>query len=96
MQAPDQYLLLIAYVSKSLDETQQNYSTTKKEALALVCAVEQFTLLILCHETHVYTDHLPLLGALKKPIKDHCLQGWSLSIPDYKIKVHYIEGTKNI
>ena len=49
----------------------------------------------MCHETHVYTDHLTLLGALKKATKDQCLQGWSLLIQDYKIKIHYIEGTKN-
>ena len=63
--------------------------------MGLVYAVEQFRHLIFCHETHVYTDHLPLLGALKKPTKDQCLQGWSLLIQDYKLKIHYIEGSKN-
>ena len=95
MQPHNQQLLPIAYVSKSLDETQKNYSATKKEALALVFAVEQFRQIILGHETHVHTDHLPLLGALKKPTKDQCLQSWSLLIQDYKIKIHYIEGIKN-
>ena len=94
MQAHDQYLLSIAYISKSLDETQQSYSKTKKKALALVYAVEQFRHLILCYETHIYTDHLPLLGALKKPTKDQCLQRWSLLIQNYKLKIHYREGTK--
>ena len=75
MQANDHYLPPIAYVSKSLNEMQQNYSTTKKEAIAIVYAVEQLRQLILCHETLLYTVHPLLLGALKKPTKDHYLQG---------------------
>ena len=67
----------------------------QKEALVLVYAVEQFRQIILCHETHVHVDHLPLLGAPKKSTKDQCLHSWSLLIQDYKIKIHYIEGIKD-
>ena len=96
MQPYDKVLHPLAYVSKSLDSAQRNYSTTKKEALALVYAVEQFRHIILGFNIHVCTDHQPLLGALKRPTKDQCLQRWSMLIQEYKVKLHYIKGEKNI
>ena len=70
MQLHDDVLHPIAYVSKSLDKAQRNHSTNKKEALALLYAVEQFRHMILCFEINAYTDHKPLLGSLKRPTKD--------------------------
>ena len=96
MQEYDGLLHPIAYVSKTLNTAQQNYSTTKKEALALTYALEQFRHIILMFEVHVYTDHKPLLGALQKPTKDECLTRWSLLVQEYAIKLHYLEGKKNI
>ena len=42
-----EFLHPIAYIARSLSETQRNYSTTKRELLALVYALEQFRNLIL-------------------------------------------------
>ena len=70
MQPHGDVLHPIAYVSKALDKAQRNYSATKKEALALLFAVEQFLHMILCFEINAYTDHKPLLGALKRLTKD--------------------------
>ena len=86
----------LSYVSKSLSKAQRNYSATKKEALALIFALEQFRHIILLFEIHVYTDHKPLMGALYKPTKDACLQRWALLVQEYKIKLHWITGSTNL
>jgi hypothetical protein len=96
MQKHNNHLHPLAYISKTLNSAQRNYSTTKKEALALVFALEHFRHIIYMFPIHVYTDHQPLLGALQKPTKDQCLQRWSLLIQEYDIKLHYIEGKENV
>ena len=96
MQETNGILHPIAYVSKTLNKAQRNYATTKREALALVYALEQFRHIILQFEVHVYTDHLPLLGALKKPTRDECLQRWSLLVQEYAIQLHYLPGKNNL
>ena len=95
MQPDGDVLHPIAYAFKSLEKVQRNYSTTKKEALALLFSVEQFRHMILCHETHVYTDHKPLHGALQRPTKDQCLQRWAALLQEYDVTFRYVEGKNN-
>jgi hypothetical protein len=96
MQEYDGILHPLAYVSKTLSETQRNYSTTKREAMALVFALEQFRYLILHFSVQVYTDHLPLKGVITKPTKVECLTRWSLLIQEYAIDLHYLPGKENL
>ena len=86
----------VMYVSKTLNDAQRNYSATKKEALALVFALEQFRHIILSYPVQVYTDHKPLLGALKHTTKDSCLKSWSLLVQEYAVNIHYIKGKQNL
>jgi hypothetical protein len=96
MQEHNNMLHPVAYCSKTLNSAQRNYSATKKEALALVYALEYFRHIILLFNVHVYTDHQPLLGVLRKPTKDECLKRWALLVQEYAIKLHYLEGKNNI
>lgn len=96
MQSHDGVLHPVFYISKTLNQAQRAYSATKKEALALVFALEQFRHVILMYDITVYTDHLPLLGALQKPTKDECLQRWAMLIQEYRIKMKYVKGKNNI
>ena len=84
------------YVSKTMNAAQRKYSTTKKELLALLFALEEFRPLILQYEVHVFTDHKPLLGVVQKPTKDSCVQRWTMLIQEYNIKLFYLEGKHNI
>jgi len=96
MQAYDGILHPVAYMSKTWNSAQRNYSATKKEALALTYALENFRTIIFTLPVDVYTDHQPLLGALQKPTKDECLTRWSLLIQEYGVKIHYLKGARNI
>ena len=43
-----------------LDEAQQNYTTIKKQLLAVVCAIEKFWPYLLCSKVIIYTGHSAL------------------------------------
>ena len=59
MQEWDGRLHPIAYASRTLNSAERNYSTTKREALAVVWALRHFRFKILGYELVVLTDHNP-------------------------------------
>ena len=50
----------ICYASKTLIEAQINYTTTEKELLAVVYALEKFRSYILGSKIIIYTNHAAL------------------------------------
>ena len=57
---------MIYYASRTLDTAQANYTTTEKELLAVVFALDKFRPYILGSKVIVYTDHAALTFLLKK------------------------------
>ncbi|XP_057740230.1 uncharacterized protein LOC130957386 [Arachis stenosperma] len=51
---------IIAYASKTLDDAQSNYTTTEKELLANVFALDKFRAYLLGTKVVVYSDHAAL------------------------------------
>ena len=56
----------ICYASKTLLEAQINYTTTEKELLAVVYALEKFRPYILGSKIIIYTDHIALKYLVSK------------------------------
>ena len=56
----DKKPIAIWYASKTLAEAQLNYTTTEKELLAVVYALEKFRPYILGSKIVIYTDHAAL------------------------------------
>ena len=59
-QRIDKKLMAICYASKTLVEAQINYTTTEKELLAVVYALEKFRPYIMGSKIIFYTDHAAL------------------------------------
>ena len=57
---------VIYYASKTLDDTQKNYTTTEKELLAVVVALDKFCSYIPGFRVIVYSDHVALRYLLSK------------------------------
>ena len=57
---------VIYYASKTLDSTQANYTTTEKEFLAVVFALEKFRSYIVGSPVTIFTDHVALKYLLSK------------------------------
>ena len=85
---------VIAYVSRALSKSEQNYSVIQKECLALVYALKQFRHYLLGRPFKILTDHAPLqwLSAQKM---EGLLARWVLAIQEYEFTIHYRSGHEN-
>ena len=74
----DKKLMAICYASKTLVEAQINYTTTEKELLAVVYALEKFRPYILGSKIIIYIDHVALKYLLSKKEAKPRLIRWVL------------------
>ena len=61
---------VIYYASKTLIDAQKNYTTTEKELLAVIFALEKFRSYILGSPIVVFTDHAALKYCLQKKMRN--------------------------
>lgn len=88
---------VIAYASKSLTITEQCYSTTEKEALAIVWGVERFSVYLLGIHFELETDHKALQTLFSKNSKPPArIERWVLRLQAYQFTVVYRKGNQNI
>ena len=83
---------VIAYASRLLSKAEKNYTTTKKEALAMVYAVNKFRHYLLGNKFIFYVDHLALQYLVNKPQVSRRLARWLLLILESDFKVIYKPG----
>ena len=77
---------VIYYASKTLNEAQRNYTTTEKELLAVVFALEKFRSYILGSPIIIYTDHSALKHLLLKNDTKPRLIRWILLLQEFDIQ----------
>nr|GEW00502.1 reverse transcriptase domain-containing protein [Tanacetum cinerariifolium] len=86
----------IHYVSKTMSEAKSNYTTTKKEMLAVVYAFEKFRSYLIMNKIIVYTDHSALKYLFSKKDSKARLLRWVLLLQEFTIKVIDIKGAENL
>ena len=88
---------IITYASRSLTQTEQRYSQTEREALAIVWACEHLHLYIYGKPVAIHTDHKPLVSIFGNPSSKPPprIERWTLRLQPYQIKVHYRKGDGN-
>ncbi len=57
----------VMYASRLLNRAKQNYSTTKREALAMVFALHKFKHYLLGNKFVFYVDHMAFVYLVNKP-----------------------------
>ncbi|XP_076892553.1 uncharacterized protein LOC143544314 [Bidens hawaiensis] len=72
-QRVDKKQVMIYYVSKSLSESQLNYTTTEKEFLMVVYALDKFRSYILGSKIVVYSDHSAVRYLMEKKDAKPCV-----------------------
>ena len=85
----------IAYFSKRLLLAVENYSASELECLAIVKAIDHFTIHLLGKPFTVVTDHRAL-ATLQTPNKlNGRLMRWALALQAYNFKVQHRPGSKH-
>ena len=86
----------ISYASKTLSETESNYSNIERELLGVVFAVTHFKHFTYGRPVTIISDHKPLVSLFKKSLTSSSphLSRMLLQILDYDLSIVYQEGSK--
>ena len=88
---------VITYASRSLTATEQRYSQTEREALAVVWACEHLHSYVYRKPITVYMDHKPLVTLYGNPSSKPParIERWALRLQPYQITIKYCRGETN-
>ena len=87
---------VIHYASKTLDEAQRNYTTTEKEFLAIIFALDKFRAYLLGHKVIVFTDHAALRYLMAKKDSKPRFIRWMLLLQEFDLEIKDKPGNKNV
>ncbi|GJS46555.1 reverse transcriptase domain-containing protein [Tanacetum coccineum] len=95
-QRIDKHFKLIHYASKTMNEAQENYTTTRKELLAVVFAFYKFCQYLVLSKTIVFTDHSALRYLFTKQDAKPRLIRWILLLQGFDIEIRGMKGAENL
>ena len=96
-QKQDGMTRVIAYGSRTLRKSEQNYHSSKLELLAIKWAItEHFRdILNYTNDFKVYTDNNPLLYIMERPKTNAATQRWVSELAEFSFTIHYRPGVVN-
>ena len=95
-QREDKKAFVIYYASKTLDSAQSNYTTTEKEFLAIVFALEKFRSYIVGSHVTIFTDHAALKYLLSKQDTKPRFTRWILLCQKFNLTIKDKKGVENV
>ncbi|KAG5888185.1 hypothetical protein JTB14_016401 [Gonioctena quinquepunctata] len=87
---------VISYLSRSLSRQERNYTTTERECLAVLWAVEKLRPYLEGVPFTVVTDHFSLLWLQTLKDLNGRLARWAVRLQQYNFKVIHRKGKENV
>ena len=78
---------LIAYASRKLSFSKRNYTTTEREGLAMVYALQKFRHYLLGGHFKMFTDHFALQYLVNKPMLGGRICRWLLLFQEFDFEI---------
>ncbi|AAA92249.1 ORF B [Trichoplusia ni TED virus] len=85
----------VCYASRTLNESELNYSTIEKELLAIVWATKYFRPYLFGRKFKILTDHKPLQWMMNLKDPNSRMTRWRLRLSEYDFSVVYKKGKSN-
>jgi len=95
-QRKNKFFHAIYYACKVLNENQVNYSTTEKELLAVIFALEKFRSYLIGSKVIVFTDHAALKYLLTKGDLKPWLLRWILLLQEFDLEIRDKKVVENV
>ena len=87
---------MVYYASKTINDAQKNYTTTKKELLVVVFALDKFRNYLLGTSIVIFTDQSTLKYLLNKNDAKARLIRWIFLLQEFNIQIKDKQGIKNV
>ena len=87
---------VVYYASKTPNEAQRNYTTTEKELLAVVYALDKFRTYLVGSNIVIFTDHSALKYLLTKKDAKTRLIRWILLLQEFNLQIKDKKGVENV
>ena len=94
-QIQDGKEVVIAYNGRGLNQAERNYTTTEREALALVEGIKKFQPYLHDRKFVVYTDHSSLRWLMNVKDATGRLARWALLLQQYNFDIIHRPGCQN-
>nr|GEZ96814.1 DNA-directed DNA polymerase [Tanacetum cinerariifolium] len=95
-QRHEKHFKPINYASKTMSDSETNYTTTEKEMLAVVYAFKKFQLYLIMNKSIVHTDHSALKYLFAKKDAKARLLRYVLLLQEFDFKVLDTKGAENL
>ena len=87
---------VIDYASRTLNDAQLNYATTKKELLAIVFAFDKFRPYLIGNKVIVHTYHSAIKYLMTKKDAKPRLIRWVLLLEEFDLEIKEKKGIENL
>ncbi|KRH92666.1 LTR retrotransposable element, partial [Pseudoloma neurophilia] len=86
---------IVSCFSRSLSKSEENYSATDLELLAVIKTLEHYRHYLLGKQFSLRTDHQALLYMQKSENHSSRLMRWSLKLQEYNFTIEHVKGPDN-